>query len=77
GKVGENGKFEITPTRPLVPGEKITATPSKDGKEGTPSDTTKKQTLPQTGIATSSGLMSLGAILSILSGLFIFRRNRK
>ncbi|WP_054189117.1 Ig-like domain-containing protein [Staphylococcus aureus] len=76
GKVGEDGKFEITPTRPLVPGEKITATPSKDGKEGTPSDTTKKQTLPQTGIATSSGLMSLGAILSILSGLFIFRRNK-
>ncbi|HDF6334353.1 TPA: LPXTG cell wall anchor domain-containing protein, partial [Staphylococcus aureus] len=36
----------------------------------------KKQTLPQTGIATSSGLMSLGAILSILSGLFIFRRNK-
>ncbi|HDH4207201.1 TPA: LPXTG cell wall anchor domain-containing protein, partial [Staphylococcus aureus] len=56
--------------------EKITATPSKDGKEGTPNDTTKKQTLPQTGIATSSGLMSLGAILSILSGLFIFRRNK-
>ncbi|OXL88291.1 hypothetical protein CA803_14845, partial [Staphylococcus aureus] len=40
GKVGEDGKFEITPTRPLVPDEKITATPSKDGKEGTPSDTT-------------------------------------
>ncbi|OXL88290.1 hypothetical protein CA803_14850, partial [Staphylococcus aureus] len=40
GKVGEDGKFKITPTRPLVPGEKITATPSKDGKEGTPSDTT-------------------------------------
>lgn len=33
--------------------------------------------LPQTGSATSSGLISLGAILSSLSGLFIFRRNRK
>ncbi|HDF0089696.1 TPA: LPXTG cell wall anchor domain-containing protein, partial [Staphylococcus aureus] len=51
-----------------VPGEKITASIN---------NTSKKQTLPQTGIATSSGLMSLGAILSFLSGLFIFRRNRK
>ncbi|HDE7737623.1 TPA: LPXTG cell wall anchor domain-containing protein, partial [Staphylococcus aureus] len=63
-----DGKFKITPTRPLVPGEKITASIN---------NTSKKQTLPQTGIATSSGLMSLGAILSFLSGLFIFRRNRK
>ncbi|OTP33682.1 hypothetical protein A5798_000413 [Enterococcus sp. 6C8_DIV0013] len=48
-------------------------------KDTTPSmnNTSKKQTLPQTGSATSSGLMSLGAILSSLSGLFIFRRNRK
>ena len=114
GKVGEDGKFEITPTRPLVPGETLIITPYTNGKGGTststvvkkfdkvnptqpgngnsninkdtfiskdttPSinNTSKKQTLPQTGSATSSGLMSLGAILSSLSGLYIFRRNRK
>ncbi|WP_257702324.1 Ig-like domain-containing protein [Vagococcus luciliae] len=114
GKVGEDGKFEITPTRPLVPGELLIVTPYTNGKGGTststvvkkfdkvtptqrgngnsninkdtfirkdiiPSikNTSKKQTLPQTGSGTSSGLMSLGTILSSLSGLFIFRRNRK
>ncbi|WNF91537.1 Ig-like domain-containing protein [Vagococcus fluvialis] len=114
GEVDKDGNFDIKPNRPLVPGETLIITPYTNGtggtststvvkkfdkvnptqpgngnsnvnkdtfvrKDTTPSinNTSKKQTLPQTGSATSSGLMSLGAILSSLSGLFIFRRNRK
>ncbi|WP_267908785.1 Ig-like domain-containing protein [Vagococcus fluvialis] len=35
GKVGEDGKFEITPTRPLVPGETLIIIPYTNGKGGT------------------------------------------
>ncbi|HEY4531597.1 MAG TPA: Ig-like domain-containing protein, partial [Kurthia sp.] len=43
GTVDKDGNFSITPERPLVEGEKLTATPNTGDKVGTPAETTVKE----------------------------------
>ncbi|MFP8866885.1 Ig-like domain-containing protein, partial [Enterococcus faecalis] len=39
GTVGGDGKYEISPNRPVKEGETLTATPNTDGQKGTPEST--------------------------------------